>query len=125
MSSTVTVALQEAELPYTSATVRVTELDPMLAQVNEDWLIDMEAIPQLSDEPLSIWAGTNEAFPEPSKYIDTFLHVTEGDRLSITVTLDTQVEILPLGSIPVKVIWAAPEMPFTKWEPNPVTSSTA
>ena len=54
LSVTVTVAVQVEVLPSKSVTVNVTTLVPVLAQVKELGDIVMLAIPQLSEEPLSI-----------------------------------------------------------------------
>ena len=72
LSSTVTMATQVFELPFTSVTVRVTLFNPISAQVNEDMSIDILAIPQASFEPPSTSATTILAFPSKSNCTVTF-----------------------------------------------------
>ena len=52
LSTIVTVAVAVLLLPFTSVTVKVTVFAPTLLQLNEVLSIAMEAIPQLSFEPL-------------------------------------------------------------------------
>jgi len=63
LSTTVTIAVQVNEFPFTSVTVRVTVFAPRLAQVNELGVTFMLAIPQASELPLLIWAAVMEAIP--------------------------------------------------------------
>ena len=65
-SSTVTIAEQVDTFPLLSVTVSVTVLAPTFAQVNELGATDILAIPQASDEPLSICAAVIEALPDAS-----------------------------------------------------------
>ena len=57
MSITVTTAAQFPALPDASVTVRVTLLEPRLAQVKLEVESEMDAIPQLSVELLFTWAA--------------------------------------------------------------------
>lgn len=54
LSTTVTVAVQVEEFPFTSVTVSVTVLAPTLEQLNEVGATVTLAMPQLSLEPLLI-----------------------------------------------------------------------
>ena len=65
-SCTVTTAEQVEKFPLLSMTVRVTVFAPTFAQENELGATLIEAIPQASDEPLSIWAAVMEALPDAS-----------------------------------------------------------
>ena len=62
-SSTVTTEEQLEIFPFASVTVSVTLFAPTFAQENEFGETLIEAIPQASDEPLSIWAAVIEAEP--------------------------------------------------------------
>ncbi len=66
MSSTVTVAVSDAEFPFTSVTVSVTVFAPTSAHVNAVMSRDIEAIPNPSDDPLSICSALIVALPVPS-----------------------------------------------------------
>ena len=66
ISSTVTVAVHVELFPFTSVTVRVTELAPILAQVKVEGETVIVSIPQLSDEPLSMSVAAITAFPVAS-----------------------------------------------------------
>ena len=65
-SSTVTTAEQVDEFPLLSMTVRTTVFAPTFAQENEFGATLIDAIPQASDEPLSICAAVMEALPVAS-----------------------------------------------------------
>jgi len=54
LSTTVTVAVQVEEFPFTSVTVRVTVLAPTFEQLKLVLLNERLAIPQLSLDPLLI-----------------------------------------------------------------------
>ena len=53
MSCTVMVAVQVLTLLLSSVTVKVTVLAPTSVQSKSVWLKDIDAMPQLSDDPLS------------------------------------------------------------------------
>jgi len=72
LSTTVTVAVQVETFPFTSVTVSVTVLLPTLAQVNELGETITVAIPQLSLEPLLIWAAVMDAVPAELRFTVTF-----------------------------------------------------
>jgi len=72
LSLTVTVAVHVEVLPSKSVTVSVTVLAPVFAQVNELGETVMLDMPQLSEEPLLIWAAVMEAVPEPFKLMLRF-----------------------------------------------------
>ena len=63
LSSTITVDVQLALLPFTSVTVRVTVFGPISAQVKFSGLTEILAIPQLSELPPSISAALRIACP--------------------------------------------------------------
>ena len=62
-SSTVTTEEQVETFPFASVTVSVTVFAPTFAHENEFGETLIEAIPQASDEPLSICAAVIEAEP--------------------------------------------------------------
>ena len=61
--TTFTVAVFVEVFPLISLTVKVTLLAPMFPQPNVFGETLIEAIPQLSEEPLSTSVGTTEADP--------------------------------------------------------------
>ena len=67
VSNTVTTAVAVEVLLFTSVAVSVTLLAPIFAHVNEEILTERVVGPQLSVDPLSIFAGVIIALPEPSK----------------------------------------------------------
>ena len=72
MSTIVTVPVQVETLPLTSVTVRVTVLLPTLLQLNVLGETFTVAIPQLSLEPLLIWAAVMDAVPAELRFTVTF-----------------------------------------------------
>ncbi len=74
MSSTVTVAVQVAELPFISVAVKVTVLPPKLAQEKLLGVTLKLAIPQASLEPPSIWAAVIDPVPLSSNCTVIFWH---------------------------------------------------
>ena len=73
--------------PFVSATVKVTELVPISAQVNVFGvtLITPET-PQASDTDPNTMAGVTVAVPDPFMFATAALQLTVGGVLSITVT---------------------------------------
>ena len=67
VSTTVTVAIQFAELPFPSSTVSVMLLAPRSTHVNVKSEADKFTVPQLSVEPPSISAAMIDTVPAPSK----------------------------------------------------------
>ncbi len=65
-SSTVTVAVQVVMFPDKSLTVNVTVLVPKSEQSKSVLSKDMDWMPQLSNEPLSMSAANMVAFPVSS-----------------------------------------------------------
>ena len=63
VSRTVIVAVHEDELPWISVTVSSTVLAPRFEQLKKVWLSSMEAMPQLSLEPLSMRSTSIERPP--------------------------------------------------------------
>ena len=103
MSSTVTVAVQVETFPPTSVTVSVTVFPPTLEQVKLFGETASEAMPQASEEPLSISEAVIEPLPVLSSCTVTFWHTATGATVSSIVTFAVQVETLPLLSVTVKV----------------------
>ncbi len=68
MSTTVTIISQPDEFPFISVTVKVTVLSPILLPSKEFGVATNEAIPQLSDDPLSMSAPVIVTVP-PAKSI--------------------------------------------------------
>src|SRR5579871_5387452 len=115
LSTTVTVALHEDELPASSVTVSVTLLAPRLAQVNEDGDTLREAMLQLSLLPPSTCAAVMLAEPPLSATV-IFLQIATGGVLSIIVTCALQLEVLPEASVTVKVTTLSPRFEQSKDE---------
>ena len=61
-----------------------------------------EEIPQLSDDPLSIWDAVIVAVPELLRATVMFLHDTVGLILSITVTVAADESLFPEASCAIK-----------------------
>src|SRR5690606_7634084 len=114
MSSTVTIAVAVSVLPLTSVTVRVTVLSPTSPQSKLFWLSVIEAIPQVSAEPLSISAAVMLAFPVASSWMVMFLVTTTGAVMSSTVTIAVALSVLPFTSVTVSVTVLAPTSPQSK-----------
>ena len=109
LSTTVTVAVHEEELPASSVTVNVTVFAPSLLQSNDDGVTVLETIVQLSVLPLSICAAVIVAlFPTNATVI--FLHIAAGGVLSTTVTEAVHEEELPAASVTVNVTVFAPRL---------------
>ena len=113
VSCTVTVAFAVATFPLISVTVKVTVLAPTLAQVNEELLNESVAIPQLSVEPLSIWAGVIVAWPFAFNWTVMLRVITVGFTTSSIVTLNVSVTLAPSWSAMVNVIVVEPNWPVT------------
>ena len=108
-SVTVTVAEHVSVFPDVSVTVSVTDLVPI--SIQEKLLCDRAifAIPQLSEEPLSISDVNSVAVPvEASNGIVIFLHTALGSILSSTVTVAVQVSVFPPESSAVSIILLLP-----------------
>src|SRR6056297_3136766 len=99
LSSTVTVAEQVEAFPLTSVTVSVTAFAPTSEQSKSETSRPKEAIPQLSEEPLSISSAATEALPIASSCRIMSWQMAIGSILSSTVTLVEQVEAFPLTSV--------------------------
>ncbi len=63
LSSTVTVALHVETFPFTSVTVNTTALPPISSQSNAFGETTIDAMPQLSEEPLSTSVALMVAIP--------------------------------------------------------------
>ena len=87
VSSTVTVAVQLLVLPPTSVTVRVTVFAPISAHVKLLGLTLKEAIPQLSELPLSIWEAVIVALLEASNWIVMSWQTATGAWASVKPTV--------------------------------------
>ena len=97
-----------------SVTVRVTEFEPTLAQVNEVAEAEVLATEQLSEEPLSISPAVMLAFPLPSRKTVTSRHTAAGAVVSCTVTVAVQVAVPPSTSVTVRVDVLAPRFAQVK-----------
>ena len=78
LSITVIVDVHVETLLKLSITVKVTVFAPRLAQVNVLGETVIDAIPQLSVEPLLICDAVIEACPLASRYIVAFLQLATG-----------------------------------------------
>jgi hypothetical protein len=103
-SCIVIVDVQVEVLPEASVTERLTVCVPTSAHVYA-MLVgrNVNVPPQLSVEPLFIWAAVTVALPEPSRVAVTSWHVATGGVASFTVTVAVQVAIFPDASDTVKV----------------------
>ena len=108
LSSTVTVAKQEEELPLLSVTVSSTLTLPTWLQLKSVWLRLRLAIPQASLEPLFTAAAVVEPTPLASSCTVTFWQRATGFTLSSTVTVAEQVLTFPFTSVTVKVTGLPP-----------------
>ena len=109
VSRTVTVAEQLAVLELLSVTVRTTGFPPRFPQLKLVVLSDKETVPQANAiEPLSIAAAVMDAFPDPFRNTVRFWHKAVGLTVSITVTVDKQLDVFPDESVSVRVIAFAP-----------------
>ena len=112
---TVTKAFLDLLLPFMSETVKTTVWScDVWVQSNEVLSSDLELIPQLSDELISTWLTVKFAFPVASKYIVSGCVATIGDIVSITLTIDVAVFILPFISVIVNVTVLAPTLMHVK-----------
>ncbi len=68
----------------------------------------------MSDELISTWLTVKVAFPVASKYIVSGCVATIGDIVSITLTIDVAVFILPFISVIVNVTVLAPTLMHVK-----------
>ena len=101
--STVTIAVQVLEFPFTSVTVKVTVLVPTSAQVNILGDATKVSIPQASVLPPSISAPVMVAIPLTSNCTVISWQIAVGATLSSTVTVAVHVLELPFTSVTVKV----------------------
>ena len=109
LSSTVTVAVAVAELPDPSKTVRVTVLSPRSSQSKLSGDTVMLAMPpQVSSEPLSIWAAVMLALPVASSCTVMSWAAAVGSTRSRTVMVAVAVLTLPLLSVTVRVTVLSP-----------------
>ena len=72
MSTTVTVAVQVEEFPFTSVTVSVTVFAPTFVQLKVFGVTDSEAIPHASLLPLLICAAVIAAVPAAFRFTVIF-----------------------------------------------------
>jgi len=101
-STTVTIELHVEIFPLPSVTVTVTVTVPMSAQVKDDRLRVVEATEQLSvGNPERRSAATMETLPEASSDTVLLTHVTTGSSVSLTVTVNEQVDTIPSASVEV------------------------
>ena len=115
-SATVTVAEQVEVLLPPSLTVSTTVRTPILAHVKElGTTLTRFTLPQLSDPLWNTFAVVMLAVPVVFKLAVKFLQITVGGVLSTTVTVKTQVALLPAPSVAVNI---------TTWLPVIVVPAT-
>ncbi len=102
LSSTVTMATQVSVCPLPSSTVSVMLFVPMSAHVKAVCDAERLTVPQLSEDPLSISAGSIEAFPVASSCTVMSWHRATGSILSSTVMIAVHVSVCPKESSTVK-----------------------
>ena len=108
LSSTVTVAVQELELPLRSVTVSVTGCSPTSVQSKLLLFSERFEMPQTSLEPLSIAVALMAPLPLALSCTLTSWQEAVGAISSTTVTVAVQVLEFPLKSVAVKVIVCLP-----------------
>ena len=99
---TVTWEMQFALFPLESDNVKVTATVPTFAQLNEEGFATRDVILQLSVDPLFSCDPIIETAPEPFKYKVRFWQSAVGLVVSVTVTIELQVEVLPLASVTLR-----------------------
>jgi hypothetical protein len=109
-SVTVTIAVQLLDKPLTSVTVSVTVLAPKLEQWNEVALRDRAAMPQLSEELLSISAAASVAVRPMGICSATGLQSAVGASWSATITIAVHEVVFPCPSLAVNVTVLAPRL---------------
>jgi hypothetical protein len=108
LSTTVTVAVQLAELLLESFTVSVTAFGPLFAQVKVLGVTVRETMPQLSLLPLSTSAAVIDALPPAFRVTVMFLQTAVGGVVSVTVKVVVHVAALFDASFTVIVIAVVP-----------------
>ena len=103
-STTVTVAVSLAWLPFSSWTNNVIVLDPKSSQSKVEALKNLNAIPQLSLDPLSISETVMDAAPLESRLTVISCVTTVGSVVSWTVIVWSYVDELPVSSVAVHVL---------------------
>jgi len=118
LSSTVTIVVAVLLLPFTSVTVNVTSFSPTLLQSNVSLSIAIEAMPQLSFEPLSMSTTVIEiSLPNSSNCtVNGAAAMGIGTILSSTVTITVAELLLPFTSVTVRVTVLAPTSTHEKLE---------
>ena len=109
VSNTVTFPVQELEFPLWSVTETVTEFEPVLLHVKEDWEEVKETIVQLSvgnpaGGPLKV------TVPEVFRYTVGFWQAKVGLVVSMTEIVAEQLAVLELLSVTVRVTEFAPRL---------------
>ena len=98
-----------AMFPESSVTVKTTLFAPVIEQSKEETSRLIEAMPQLSVEPLSTSAAVTVAIPVTgSRSTVISWHTATGSSLSITVTVKSQVEVFPSLSVTERVTVVTP-----------------
>ena len=100
--------------PLPSVTVNVTVLFPRLAHVNKFGETVMEAMVQLSVDPLLIVAGVTVSVPDGFNAPVKFWQITVGSIVSMTVTVEVQPDAFPFTSVTVNVTVFAPKLEHVK-----------
>ena len=114
ISSTVTVAVQDELLPFSSNTVSVTVFKPSMVQSNTDGSTAILSIKQLSVELSFMSVAEILTFPEASSGTVISWQLAIGATLSSTVTIAEQVLTLPFTSVTVKITVLAPTIVQSK-----------
>ena len=95
--------------PELSVTVITTVFAPVIEQSNDETSRLIEAMPQLSVEPLSTSAAVMVAMPVTgSRSTVISWQTATGSSLSITVTVKSQVEVFPSLSVTERVTVVTP-----------------
>ena len=95
------LALQVLVFPLASVTMSTIVEPPALAQENVDWLSDVLATEQLSVLPLLTPAAVRLPLPLASRSTVALWQRATGGTLSLTVTVNAQVVVLPVTSAAV------------------------
>ena len=95
LSTTVINAVQLDVFPLGSFTESITVFIPVLMQVNVNGLTESPTGPQRSFEPLFTADGKTKRFPIGSRKSVVLLQIALGRTVSLTVTLDVQVDVFP------------------------------
>ena len=108
LSWTVTLAFTVETLPLLSVTVNTTVFGPTLVQSNDDLLIVVVAIPQLSEELLFTCTAVMVVEPAPLRVTVKSLASAIGFSTSLTVTVWVTVSVFPAASVTIQFTVVTP-----------------